>query len=57
MTLHDLLAHHQAQLKAVEAYFNTDDTDGKTAKAYRRRTEESRQRVELLERTIKELSV
>jgi hypothetical protein len=48
MTLEELHAWHVAQRDALAAYFNTDDTDGKTAKSYRKLLAASQARVDLL---------
>lgn len=52
MTLEDLRDHFVKQVDAFAAYFKTDDTDGKTAKAYRKHVAEAQARLDLIEKIM-----
>lgn len=52
MTLEDLRDHFEAQAACFEAYFSTDDTDAKTAKAYRKNVQEARDRLEVVNKIL-----
>lgn len=52
MTLQDLRDHMAKQVLCFEAYFSTGDTDGKTAKIYRKNVNEARDRLELVEKIL-----
>lgn len=52
MTLQDLRDHMVKQVLCFQAYFNTDDTDGKTAKAYRNSIKEAQDRLDLIEKIL-----
>lgn len=52
MTLQDLRDHLVKQVLCFQAYFNTDDADGKTAKAYRKSVKEAQDRLDLIEKIL-----
>lgn len=52
MTLQDLRDHFARQVLVFEAYFNTDDTDAKTAKAYRKNIKEAQDRLDVVEKIL-----
>lgn len=52
MTLQDLRDHLAKQVLCFQAYFNTDDTDGKTAKAYRKNVKEAQGRLDLIDKIL-----
>lgn len=52
MTLQDLRDHMAKQVLCFQAYFNTDDTDAKTAKAYRKNIKEAQDRLDVVEKIL-----
>jgi hypothetical protein len=52
LTLQDLRDHFARQVLVFEAYFNTDDTDAKTAKAYRKNIKEAQDRLDVVEKIL-----
>lgn len=52
MTLEDLRDHFVKQVDVFEAYFRTDDTDGKTAKSYRKSVQEAKDRLAVVEKIL-----
>lgn len=52
MTLEDLRDHFVAQVACFEAYFSSGDTDGKTAKSYRKSVKEAQDRLDVVERIL-----
>ena len=52
MTLQDLRDHMAKQVLCFQAYFNTDDTDARTAKAYRKNVKEAQDRLDLIDKIL-----
>lgn len=52
MTLQDLRDHLVKQVLCFQAYFNTDDTDGATAKSYRKSVKEAQDQLDVVEKIL-----